>query len=604
MLQCCHKNVVQTHHVLMWQRAKAAIDDCTPKYGGAAGAAVQQEQPVLPPFDGSSAANGSGSMHGDADAAAAAAAAADASSQDERRLAGDALLLQLRIVQELCDGGPLDAAARNGKIATLECMLSCLLDVARGLEYLHSKGLMHGDLKANNVCLVSAEQAAAASAALAKPRLTSHAAPNGSAKDGGRSSNSSNLKGFDYVCKVMDFSLSKALDAGKSHCSTQSLGTITHVAPELLQTGKQSKAADVYSMGMLIWEVLHGGRTPFKHCRHSTEVMQLVLQGQRPAWQPGCSTQLIALAEQCWAADPAARPCISSVCEQLLQLQLEAQLQHIDVAGWPSAALPAPPAAAAGGDFAEQASAAWALPGAWQLQQGSSSSRGSGSSTGSAGSASLYGVAAAAVAAAAEAAAHGSNEPPAAAAAAAGVSAGRKPVCAVLQSCGESFMTLDQVLQAGLNPGKSSGSQAGGGAVSFNSSMVSLARRHSVALVDPYGAPVQQDRAYAVQARCIGSGRGDGGCGAGGSAAADVGGMHVFDSLLATGRKAVARGVDCSALDVPRSHEDVRQSGSASAVQQQQQQQQQWRLSSSGGNAAAAAVSAGDALGPTVGYWD
>jgi serine/threonine protein kinase len=45
--------------------------------------------------------------------------------------------------------------------------------------------------------------------------------------------------------------MTRVLDAGKTHASTTSLGTITHVAPEVLLSGKQTKAGDVYSYGML-----------------------------------------------------------------------------------------------------------------------------------------------------------------------------------------------------------------------------------------------------------------------------------------------------------------------------------------------------------------
>jgi hypothetical protein len=77
--------------------------------------------------------------------------------------------------------------------------------------------------------------------------------------------------------------------------------------------------------------------------------------------------------------------------------------------------------------------------------------------------------------------------------------------------------------------------------------------------------------------------------------------MQAFENMLLTRRKAVARGVDCSALDVVGSQEEVRQSGSAWPMQQQQQL---WRLSGSGVDAAPAAVSAGNTLSPMMGYWD
>uniref|UniRef100_A0A383VCB8 Protein kinase domain-containing protein n=1 Tax=Tetradesmus obliquus TaxID=3088 RepID=A0A383VCB8_TETOB len=726
MLQACHKNVVQTHHVLMWQRAKAVIDD---ECGGAAPPQQQGQQLLRTAFSGSasgahdeaaaepSAAAAAGgddgslqeggrrysSLHLDAAAGTATSAcgvlelgAADSEAADGwLGVAGaadddeDYLEAQTWIVQELCDGGPLDAAAKNGKFATMERMLSCLLDVARGLEYLHSKGLTHGDLKAGNVCLVSTQPAAnhnsnaAAAAAAAAAEAASPAACNGNAEGGRscRSSSSRNAEGVDFVCKVMDFSLSRALDAGKSHCSTQSLGTITHMAPELLLTGKQSKAADVYSMGMLIWEVVHGGTTPFRNCSHSMEVMQLVLAKQRPPWQPGSPPELIVLAEQCWAAEPAERPCISAVAEQLLQMQLALQLaalQHIDMQqSWPSGPWLQPTAAAA--------SASAPLPGV--LQPGgssrSSSRRGSGASSGSTGAASFYGVAkaAAAAAAAAEAADNSSAAAAAAAAqaatsAAAAAGAVRQPVRksvsfnnaspaaaalrglqaipeavtpranwarpaaaalpaamrlplsagAVLQTCnggsagGGGYRTLDQVLAAGLNPSTGLGSSAAGSGADAGLAgpgrvqgggfkQAAAVRRHSVPPVDhSSNSGSHQQRLQALQA--LRSNAADAAAAAV-STGADVSEMQAFDNVLVTGRKAFARGVDCSALDDVMGSQDAgklsgKQSGSVWPVQQQQQQQQQqqWRLSGSGIDLAPNALSAGDALGPMVGYWD
>jgi hypothetical protein len=124
-----------------------------------------------------------------------------------------------------------------------------------------------------------------------------------------------------------------------------------------------------------------------------------------------------------------------------------------------------------------------------------------------------------------------------------------------------------------------------------------MVRRHSVAHVDVSGNTLQWEVGNVLQA-CRSSERADVSCVAGASTGADVSAMQAFENMLVTGRKAVARGVDCSALDLVGSQEEVRQSGSA------WQQQQQWWVSGSGVDAASAAVSTGNTLGPMVGYWD
>jgi len=91
-----------------------------------------------------------------------------------------------------------------------------------GVCYLHSCNIIHGDLKAGNVCLTTAAAAAAPSASISRR----------------------------FVGKVTDFSLTKALAAGATHCSTFTCGTLSHCAPEVLLHGHQSAAADVYAFGM------------------------------------------------------------------------------------------------------------------------------------------------------------------------------------------------------------------------------------------------------------------------------------------------------------------------------------------------------------------
>lgn len=100
------------------------------------------------------------------------------------------------IVQELCDKGSLSNALKEGKLkegGELEgrpvmcAVLETALEVARGMQYLHSHDVLHGDLSSNNVLLVSAD----------------------------------NPRGFE--AKVTDFGLSRAL--GGQDITTKTVGT-------------------------------------------------------------------------------------------------------------------------------------------------------------------------------------------------------------------------------------------------------------------------------------------------------------------------------------------------------------------------------------------
>ena len=58
--------------------------------------------------------------------------------------------------------------------------------------------------------------------------------------------------------QVADFGLSRVLS--QEAISTGTFGTVTHMPPELLTTGRLSKAVDVYAFGVLLWEMCTGRR--------------------------------------------------------------------------------------------------------------------------------------------------------------------------------------------------------------------------------------------------------------------------------------------------------------------------------------------------------
>lgn len=92
------------------------------------------------------------------------------------------------------------------------------------------------------------------------------------------------------LCRVQvaDFGLSHSLAATAMVC-INSYGTVTHMAPEVLLAGISSKAADVYSFGVLMWQALTFER-PWSRMRHQV-VVAAVAQERRcvAPWPAACA---------------------------------------------------------------------------------------------------------------------------------------------------------------------------------------------------------------------------------------------------------------------------------------------------------------------------
>ena len=154
----------------------------------------------------------------------------------------------------------------------------------------------------------------------------------------------------------------KLCDFGLVHTKNTTAGTPAYMAPELLNDKPFSRKCDVYAFGVLLWEVrilsppplssplglclqLAASMLAFTLTRvlpalylcprcacpqmlnrhvpfHGWRIMDLkeeVTNGGRPKWPRGhgCPTELVAIVEQCWHANPERRPSFTTVEKQL-----------------------------------------------------------------------------------------------------------------------------------------------------------------------------------------------------------------------------------------------------------------------------------------------
>ncbi|EFJ39696.1 hypothetical protein VOLCADRAFT_120115, partial [Volvox carteri f. nagariensis] len=162
----------------------------------------------------------------------------------------------------------------------LDLILRVLRDISSGMAHLHSLNIVHGDLKLGNVLLQSIsadpqqqqQQQAEEEVAAALPPAGDTAAATATATATSASSNvntsallSRGREGgggdslpSQLMAKVADFGLSRCLKEGQTHHSTKTVGTVTHMPPELLRSGKLTLSGDVYSFGIMMWELLTG----------------------------------------------------------------------------------------------------------------------------------------------------------------------------------------------------------------------------------------------------------------------------------------------------------------------------------------------------------
>ncbi|GLI66067.1 hypothetical protein VaNZ11_009786 [Volvox africanus] len=201
---------------------------------------------------------------------------------------------QTWLIMEYCDRGCLQDAIDRGWLRIspameasgprMDAVLATALELASALSFLHSKDIVHGDMSAWNVMLCTSGATASV---------------------GGR----------NFVAKIADFGLARHLDI-RTKIQTRTYGTLTHMPAETLRDGVISKATDVFSMGVLLWQLYTSSR-PWAGLRHGQIIVMVVTQGARLRFPAGCPPAYEELALACMEPDPNHRPPIETVLAKL-----------------------------------------------------------------------------------------------------------------------------------------------------------------------------------------------------------------------------------------------------------------------------------------------
>jgi len=147
------------------------------------------------------------------------------------------------------------------------------IGVAKGMEHLHSIGIIHRDLKSLNILLDK-----------------------------------------NLFPKIIDFGLSRFEDE-EAQQMTQDVGTPHWMAPELFECVEYDNKVDVYSFGMLMWEILTES-SPFKGMSGVQIAFAVSKKGERPPFPSVIPKSLKDFINQCWHQNPNQRPTMSQIFKQ------------------------------------------------------------------------------------------------------------------------------------------------------------------------------------------------------------------------------------------------------------------------------------------------
>ncbi|XP_014826974.1 PREDICTED: mitogen-activated protein kinase kinase kinase 9-like isoform X2 [Poecilia mexicana] len=192
----------------------------------------------------------------------------------------------LCLIMEYARGGPLNRALAGKRIPPCT-LVNWAVQIARGMHYLHDQAIVpiiHRDLKSSNILILERVEMEDLS---------------------------------NKTLKITDFGLAR-----EWHRTTKmsAAGTYAWMAPEVIRSSTFSKGSDVWSYGVLLWELLTG-EVPFRTIDGLAVAYGVAMNKLALPIPSTCPEPFARLMENCWSTDPHSRPLFTTILDQLTAIE-------------------------------------------------------------------------------------------------------------------------------------------------------------------------------------------------------------------------------------------------------------------------------------------
>nr|CAB3263366.1 uncharacterized protein LOC780869 [Phallusia mammillata] len=189
------------------------------------------------------------------------------------------------IVLPFMENGDLRTYLRDGNnVLTVLHLLRFCADVAKGMAYLAEKKFVHRDLAARN-CMVDSNESV----------------------------------------RVADFGLSRDLfDRDYYRSSVKTQLPLKWMPPESIKYGKYGEKSDVWSYGVVIWEIMTRGAIPYPTVQ-AVDILQYLGEGKRMERPECCPAKLYKITAKCWMEEPDSRPTFEELVNMTSNLVRDAK---------------------------------------------------------------------------------------------------------------------------------------------------------------------------------------------------------------------------------------------------------------------------------------